>query len=151
MQERLGVKYWNYGSANAVNRSNTEAEAWAVRAWLAGADAIVPWQSIGSDANYTHPDDTALLLPGQRFGIAGPVASLRLKALRRAQQDVEYLVALAKAKGWDREQVGAAVSSVLNFGAQFRKNSEDDAGSYQFGPLRAANFADLRRAAGVTE
>ena len=129
-----------------MNRSNTEAEAWAVRAWLAGADAIVPWQSIGSDANYTHPEDTALLLPGKRFGIMGPVASLRLKALRRAQQDVEYLVLLAKARGWDREQVGAAISSLLHLGAEFRKTTEDDAGSYQFGPMCAGDFGAMRRA-----
>ena len=97
------MTFWNYGTANPVRRSNTEAEAWAVRAWLAGADAIVPWQSIGTDGNYTRPDETALLLPRKRFGIFGPVASLRLKALRRAQQDVEYLVLLSKAKGWDWE------------------------------------------------
>ena len=147
MKERLGVRYWNYGSANAVRRSNTEMEAWAVRAWLAGADAIVPWQTIGSDENYTRPEETALLLPGKRFGIEGPVASLRLKALRRAQQDVEYLTLLAAAKGWDRDQVGAAAAGLLKIDAAFHQSDAQDAGSYRFGPMRAVDFADLRRSA----
>lgn len=146
MREKLGVRYWNYGTANAVKRSNTEAEAWAVRAWLAGAEGIVPWQSVGSDENYARPEETALLLPGKRFGIIGPVASLRLKALRRAQQDVEYLVLLAAARKWDRAQVAAALRGMLALGGDFKQKNSDDAGSYQFGPLRAGDFSDVRRA-----
>jgi hypothetical protein len=146
MQERLGVRYWNYGTANAVRRSNTEAEAWTVSAWLAGADGIVPWQSIGEDANYTRAEDTALLLPGKRFGIVGPVASLRLKALRRAQQDVEYLNMLAANKKWDRAQVAAAIGGILKPKTAFNQNDAQDAGSYSFGKVRAADFADLRLA-----
>ncbi len=149
MQEQWGVRLWNYGTANAVNRSNTEAEAWAIRAWLAGADAVVPWQTVGSDENYTKAEDTALLLPGKRYGITGPVASLRLKALRRAQQDVEYLLLLAKSRHWDREQVGAALRNLLTTNGAFHKNNADDAGSYQFGTLRAGNFMDVRRGAAM--
>src|SRR5437762_1424834 len=117
----LGVRYWNYGTANAVHRSNVEAEAWAVRAWLAGADAIVPWQSVGTDENYSRADDTALLLPGNIVGITGPIASLRLKALRRAQQDVEYLILLARARRWDRAQVSAALRAILTVRGSFRR------------------------------
>jgi hypothetical protein len=146
MQEKLGVKYWNYGSANSVNRSNTEAEAWAVRAWLAGADAIVPWQSIGEDKNFEVAEDTALLLPGTRFGIRGPIASLRLKALRRAQQDAEYLVILGKQKGWDREQVAAALRDLLSLKVTTVKADDNDAGSYQFAHTRADDFDAMRRA-----
>lgn len=147
MQEQQGVRLWNYGTANAVSRSNTEAEAWAIRAWLAGADAIVPWQTVGSDENYTRAEDTALLLPGKRFGITGPVASLRLKALRRAQQDVEYLLLLGKARHWDREQVGAALRNLLTTTGTFHQSNADDAGNYQFGALQARDFIDVRRAA----
>lgn len=149
MQEKWGVHFWNYGTANAVHRSNTEAEAWAVRAWLAGADGIVPWQSIGEDENYTRAEDTALLLPGKRFGIQGPIATLRLKALRRAQQDVEYLTLLAQAKRWDRAQIGAALRGILTTNGSFTKSSADDAGSYPFGPLRGGDFQDIRRAAAL--
>jgi hypothetical protein len=147
MKERLGVRYWNYGTANAVRRSNTEAEAWGVSAWLAGADGIVPWQTIGEDENYMRAEETALLLPGKRFGITGPVASLRLKALRRAQQDVEYLNLLAGAKGWDRMQVGAVIGGILKPRAAFSQKDAQDAGSYRFGKVRSADFSAVRQAA----
>jgi hypothetical protein len=144
MRDRLGVKYWNYGTANDVNVTNLEAEAWAIRAWFAGADAIVPWQTVGGDVNYTQPDATALFLPGKRFTINGPLASLRLKALRRAQQDVEYLVLLAKAKGWDRDQVAVYLSDLLDLNLDFQKANSDDAGRYRFTNLHAEKFAAMR-------
>jgi hypothetical protein len=147
MKEKLGVQYWNYGEANPIRQTNLTSEAWAIRAWLAGADAIVPWQSVGTDANYEQADPTALILPGKRFGISGPVATLRLKALRRAQQDVEYLVQLAKRRGWDREQTAAAISGLLKLQGVFEQASSDDAGRYRFGPLHAADFDSLRRSA----
>ena len=107
----------------------------------------MPWQTVGSDENYTRAEDTALLLPGKRFGITGPVASLRLKALRRAQQDVEYLLLLGKARHWDREQVGAALRNLLTTTGTFHQSNADDAGNYQFGALQARDFIDVRRAA----
>jgi hypothetical protein len=145
-QRKGGVRYWNYASANPVRQTNLSMEAWAVRAWLAGAEALVPWQSVGGDENYTKPDETALLLPGRRFGIMGPVASLRLKALRRAQQDAEYLALLAKGKGWDRDQVAAAIADLVKLKGTFEQENAEDAGRFRFGPLRAADFAALRRA-----
>ena len=149
MQEKLGVKYWNYGTANSVNRPNAEAEAWAVRAWMAGADAIVPWQSIGEDKNFDVAEDTALLLPGTRFGVRGPIASMRLKALRRAQQDVEYLVLLAKQKSWDREQVGSALREILSLNVTTVKADDNDAGSYQFKATHSDDFDAVRKAIGA--
>ncbi len=146
MRDRLGMRYWNYGTANTVRDSNLNAEAWAVRAWLAGADGIVPWQSLGGDENYTVPSETALILPGRRFGITGPMASLRLKALRRAQQDVEYLVLYARSGGWDREQVAAAVAPLLHLEGTYAQRDSEDAGVYRFGALNAAEFAELREA-----
>lgn len=147
MQSEFPVRFWNYGSANPVHDSNLTEEGWAVRAWLAGADAIVPWQSVGGDENYTRAEETALLLPGKRFGIGGPIASLRLKALRRAQQDAEYLILLSKAKGWDRDQTAAAIAGLVKLKATFNQNDADDAGRYRFGALRADDFSALRRAA----
>ncbi len=146
MQERLGVRLWTYGAANAVHESNVTAEAWAVRAWLAGADGIVPWQTIGTDENYVQPSETALILPGKRFGIQGPIATLRLKALRRAEQDVEYLALYARSGHWDRNQVAAAVGPLLILQGTFAQRGSEDAGTFRFGPLRAASFADLRQA-----
>ena len=146
LQLRQNVIYWNYGSANDVNRSNMEAEAWAIRAWIAGADGIVPWNSIGEDKNFEYPEATALFLPGKRFGINGPVASLRLKSLRRAQQDVEYVIAYSRAHHLDREQLAQLISKIVPMTVEFRKQNDLDAGQYHFGNLGPETFSNLRRA-----
>jgi hypothetical protein len=143
-QEQL--RYWTYGTANEIRATNLEMEAWALKSWLHGAVGIVPWNSVGADRNFTTADPTALLLPGTRFGIRGPVASLRLKALRRAQQDVEYLVILAKTKGWDEDQTAAALRDLLDLRSDFRQAGPEDAGRFEFGGLSPARFDAMRRA-----
>ena len=143
LQEQ-GVKLWNYGSAAAAARNATEIEAWAIYAWLYGADGIVPWQTIGTDRNYTETEDTALLLPGKRFGISGPIASVRLKALRRAEQDVEYLRLLQKTTGWTRAQVGRAIARLLPEPPASNKKDDDDAGSYLFRSASGEQMEALR-------
>src|SRR5205085_1051059 len=100
MKWEHGIRFWHYGTGNEIRESNLTEEAWALKAYLAGANGIVPWNSLGGDDAFIKPTPTALLYPGGRFGIAGPLASLRLKALRRGQQDVEYLNLLARKKGW---------------------------------------------------
>ncbi len=113
MQRRWGVKFWDYGSPNRVGESNLAAVTWALRAYLAGADGLLPWNVIGGDDAYTTPTDTALLVPGDRFGVKGPIVSLRAKAFRRGQEDVELLAGLARRKGWNRAQVAEALGGTL--------------------------------------
>lgn len=62
---------------------------WAAR--LAGAHGVVCRQALGDDESWEQAEDAALLYPGGRFGRWGPYASLRLKALRRLQQDQDWL------------------------------------------------------------
>ncbi|MGC8667450.1 MAG: hypothetical protein ACP5VE_04955 [Chthonomonadales bacterium] len=146
MKRKWGVQFWTYGSCNEVRESNVAAEVWAVRAWLAGADGIVPWQTVGDDAAFEKPEATAILLPGKRFGLLGPIASERLKALRRAEQDVEYLALLQQAKGWTRRQVAAAVAPLLHVEAAFVPGSEEDAGRLHVQRARAEDFVNMRTA-----
>jgi Domain of unknown function (DUF4091) len=146
--QEQGVKMWNYGSAAPATHNCAEIEAWALFAWLYGADGLVPWQTVGNDHNFEVTEDTALLLPGKRFGLNGPIASVRLKAMRRAEQDVEYLQLLQHKMGWTREQVAAALINLLPKPPVSSKKSDDDAGTYlfqsadnaQMGALRAALF-----------
>jgi len=145
-QRRYGTRFWHYGTANRVGESNLNAEAWALKAFLHGADGILPWNTIGSDANFEKAEPTALLYPGKRFGLNAPLASLRLKALRRAQQDVEYLVAFGKKFGYDREQLASAVSQVLDLAGRTESQFVDDAGRTVFERLRPEDFFSLRQA-----
>jgi hypothetical protein len=140
------VAAWVYGTANEVRRSDAETVAWCLRAWLSGADGVVPWDSIGSDASLDKPEATALLLPGRRFGLAGPVASLRLAAFLAGQQECERLALLAARRGWRRDQLAAAVAPLLNLGAEARRRGAEDAGVLHFDHLDPDAIERLRQA-----
>ncbi len=142
--DRERVTAWTYASAHRPGASNLNAVAWCLSAYLAGADGVVPWNSIGGEANYVTPADTALILPGRRFGLAGPVASVRLKALREGQQEVERLRLLAGKRGWSRGQMAAAVGARLDLRGQATGQGEE-AGRLSFAGLDATKLARLRR------
>ena len=113
IQRETGCTLWNYGEGNRISDSNLTAVLWPLRAYLAGADAIVPWNTIGDDGDYNEPDPTAILYPGRRFGLSGPIASLRLKAWRDGAQLVEPLTLLARKRGWNREQTAKAIAEMV--------------------------------------
>jgi len=113
IQRETGCTLWNYGEGNRISDSNLTAVLWPLRAYLAGAEAIVPWNTIGDDGDYNEPDPTAILYPGKRFGANGPIASLRLKAWRDGAQTVALLSLLAEQRGWNREQTAKAVVGML--------------------------------------
>jgi len=113
-REDLGVRLWHYGSPGGVKEPLQSLEAWPIQAYLAGADGIVPWQTIGQKSDYTRPEETALILPPLRSKDGEPVATLRLKALAKGVEDVEYLRVLAARQGWNRRQTAAAVASFVD-------------------------------------
>jgi hypothetical protein len=144
MKRRQRIEFWHYGTGNDIRASNLTAEAWALKAYLAGGDGLLPWDTIGRDDAYEKPTPTAILYPGARFGLPGPLASLRLKALRRGQLDVEYLVLLAKKRGWSREQTAAAVAPLLDLSVRTRERFIDDAGTPLFDNLSSEQLARVR-------
>jgi hypothetical protein len=89
-----------YGSTNPVEGSNIQPVGWCLDAWSLGTDGIIPWQTVGKAASWERADELSLFYPGRGRGRngAGPaesspgvIPSIRLKAYRRGQQDVEYL------------------------------------------------------------
>jgi hypothetical protein len=144
MRRAQGIWFWHYGTGNDIRASNLAGEAWGLKVYLAGGDGFLSWQSLGGDGSFDKPTPTTILYPGERFGVAGPLASLRLKAFRRGQQDVEYLALLAAKRGWSREQLAAAVAPLLDLRAQTRKAFADDAGQTILENLGSEQFARLR-------
>jgi len=138
------LTFWHYGTCNDVGRTDLECVAWALSAYLAGADGILPWNTIGSDSSFEQADATAILYPGRRFGIEGPVASLRLKAMRRGAQDCEYLNMLAAARGLDRADLRTVAAPMLGIEAQTVRQYAEDAGALRFVGQSATTFARLR-------
>jgi len=121
-----------YGSPNPVSESNAQCVSWCLDAWRRGADGVLPWQTIGKGASWRRADTLALLYPPGPSGLDGPAPSLRLKAFRRGQQDVEYLVMLMRTKGVSRWAVAGAVGRFLGTGPEFVQNGEQDAGRLVF-------------------
>ncbi|MCX7599400.1 MAG: hypothetical protein N2512_11145 [Armatimonadetes bacterium] len=146
MQRRWGVKFWHYGTANPVRESNLSALSWALRAYCEGADGILPWNVIGGEDALTQPIDTALLISGQRFGINGPIVSLRVKAFRRAQQDVELLAAVARKHGWNRLQAAEAIRPLVHLKGRTIAVHAEDAGRLAWEQIRQEDFHRLRLA-----
>jgi hypothetical protein len=141
-----GEDVWIYGGLPAPGGSGQTGVAWAIQSFLEGADGFLPWQTVGTSGAWTTPEDTALLLPPQKGMERRAHATLRLKSLRRGQQDVEILrLLLAKLKA-SREEVRTGVAEALGLRASFIKTSEADAGRLDYGSLDPDRFEVLRRA-----
>jgi hypothetical protein len=100
---REGFAYWLYGQTSPVEASSRNVLAWVLEAYRGGAEGVVPWQTVDRRGEAMQKGD-----PLGLFIFAGDGRihhSLRLKAYRRAQQDVEYL-ALA------RERLGLTAGQV---------------------------------------
>src|SRR5208282_3137942 len=96
-----------------------------------------------------HADTLSLFYPGREKG-ADPVPSIRLKAYRRGQQDVEYLVLLSQVKGEPRWAIEDSVRQALHLSGE-RKGTGfvgEDAGVIDFGKLRPQDVWTLRMQVG---
>jgi hypothetical protein len=133
-----------YGSSNAIEDSNMQPVGWAIDSWSLGSDGILPWQTIGSDESWTKADTLSLFYPAR--GGREPVPSIRLKAYRRGQQDVEYLTLWSQVKGEPRWAVGQRVREALGLAGERRGTGAtgEDAGVIQFAKLRPRDVWALR-------
>lgn len=66
---------------------------WAWSARMAGAKGLILADAWGSPDDWAHASENAMIVPADGMNHTGVFASLRLKALRRSQQDMEWLEA----------------------------------------------------------
>jgi hypothetical protein len=145
-----GATLYEYGTANPISAPNTQPVLWCLSAWAAGADGVLPWQTIGREKSWQTADQTALFYPRPgKPKHQDPLPSVRLKAFRRGQQDVEYLTALTAALGRDRAQVADWLRRNLNLDAAVRKTHAADAGTVVFGAVGPADLWRLRARIGA--
>lgn len=150
-KEATGQMVIEYGSANAIDQSNVQPAAWCIDAWSLGADGVLPWQTIGNDESWRQADTLALFYPGKPAGYDEPIASLRLKAFRRGQQDVEYLTLYSQLKQAPRWQIGQEVRQWLGLAGERRPSdvaAAEDAGVIHYADLRPQDLWALRRLVG---
>jgi hypothetical protein len=157
-QRAFGEIVLEYGSTNAVEGSNLQPVGWCLDAWSLGADGIVPWQTVGNDGSWERADELALFYPGRGRGRAGAgavrgrssqgvIPSIRLKAYRRGQQDVEYLTLWALLHKEPRWAVGQQVRAALNLAGTRQGTGitdAEDAGRIDYARLRPQDLWALR-------
>lgn len=152
-QRRNGMVIFEYGSSNPIEASNVQPAGWCVSAWCLGADGIVPWQTIGNEGSWANADECSLFYPGGKVGSAEPIPSVRLKAYRRGQQDVEYLTMLAWELRAPRWAVGHAVQEKLRLAGAAEKGPDvrgiEDAGRVAFRDLSPVALWELRTQVGA--
>lgn len=146
-KQRLGEIVVCYGGTNDITQSNVQPLAWSVDTWLDGADGVLPWQTIGTDASWQNADALSLFYPGGPAGQTEPVASVRLHAFTRGQQDTEYLTLLARTERQSRRALARRVRDMLRLtgsreGTGFA--GVEDAGRIDYGRILPQDLWALR-------
>jgi ParB-like chromosome segregation protein Spo0J len=119
--------------------------AWAWRVWLNGGDGLLPWLATRTQNAWEKAEPLTVFYSGAKFGQTEPFGSLRLKAYRRGQQDIEYVNLLAQARGWSRDALTRAIQDALDLSANVEEASEEDAGTMRFQQVRDRDLETLRR------
>ncbi|MBA3701139.1 MAG: hypothetical protein H0W78_20005 [Planctomycetes bacterium] len=95
-RERHQQRIWSYGSAPTSSRSALGIVAQGIDLYARGVDGFVPWLTLGSAENWTKFEETCVYYTGKPHGITGACASLRLKAYRRAEEEISLLRMVAE-------------------------------------------------------
>ncbi len=109
-----------YGSTNPVEGSNLQPVAWCLDAWSLGADGVLPGKRSEPPNRGLRPTSCRCFIRRKRLQRAAlprvrtANPSIRLKAYRRGQQDVEYLTLWSQLHNEPRWAVGQQVRATLN-------------------------------------
>ena len=134
------------GRATGASSANHHPRAWCLQSFLDGGDGVVPWLALGTPAAWEKPEATAAILP-PRKGEDVPRATLRLKMLRRGQQDVELLRLLLEKRTWSRAEVRRDIAEGLGLRTSFRGSaSADDPGHAEFSEIDPGRYEAVRTA-----
>ena len=98
---------------NDRHQSNMQPVGWCLDSWTLGGDGVLPWQTIGNDDSWKKADALSLFYPGEPAGQKEPIPSVRLKAVSRGEQDVEYLTLLAKVEKQSQLTLGRRVRKAI--------------------------------------
>lgn len=133
-----------YGSANDPAGANTQPAAWCLLAWSRGAISVLPWQTIATQGAWAKAGQTDVFFAGA----GGPFASVRLKAFRRGQQDVEYLTMLGDVYAQPQFAVAGGARRIVDLGGRVQKAWSEDAGTLRFDRADPAGLWTLRSSVG---
>jgi hypothetical protein len=89
-----GDVVWEYSGLPPIQAASSALLEHVWRAWARGLAGHCYWKAFGSGPDPWFASDgnaTQLFYPGERFGIPGPIPSIRLKLQRNAVQDINLL------------------------------------------------------------
>jgi len=92
--KQRGDTIWTYGGTPPVENVSSTTTLNPLRSWISGVNGFVRWQTVdpGPDPWFAlSGGGETLVYPGERFGVAGPLASIRLKLQRNCLQDLALL------------------------------------------------------------
>ena len=109
-----GDVVWTYSGTPGIGETSAALLEHVLRMWCRGIHGHVEWLTTKPGPDPWFDCDgaaTGMIYPGERFGIAGPIPSARLKLQRNAVQDINLIDAAARKAGrleQLREQMAAA-------------------------------------------
>ncbi len=141
-----GEQWSNYGAGIAVADPPVKQLQIFLNRYALGTVYVLPyWTCFG--AGWRKADDLNIYYTGVSYAGSGktydgPLPGIRMKLLRRAQQDIEYLNLLASRRGWGRDGVIRALSPWAD--------TPDTTNGLTFTALTAELAAALREAISAT-
>jgi hypothetical protein len=141
-----GESYWNYAAPASFERGR-DWTLWPLRSLCWGATGTIYWQTIGSDGDLVQADPTALILPGRKFGLDRPLASIRLKCWRDGLQLAQLLLQWQQESGANEMTLRGFVGQACQLGGwQDGIHAPLDSGIVTFDGVDDAGLSRLRQA-----
>ncbi len=109
-------RFWHYGGGVSTSGAPVGLMGSFLTGWCSGSDGMLPyWTTLGG-GDWARADDLAIYYTGRNYArggrnYPGALPGLRMKVMRRCQQDIELLGMLSRAEGWDRPYVRRAVAA----------------------------------------
>jgi hypothetical protein len=129
-------QWWYYGGGPGPDGGEMTNSRRFLQVWCWGVDGALPYWNCYS-TNWSAAEPLSVLYSGQSVpgygAYYGGFASQRMKEMRRGQQDIEYLVGLAKRDGWGRPAVIRAL-----------QDRYADAGGDSYNAMTDLNFFQMR-------
>ncbi len=92
--KQRGDIVWIYSGAPSISSTASAIIENPLRAWMWNVDGYIHWLAVSPSEDPwfdSGGEETCLVYPGERFGIAGPIPSIRLKVQRNFAQDLALL------------------------------------------------------------
>jgi hypothetical protein len=113
--KQRGDIVWTYSGAPSIRSASSAILENPLRAWMWNLDGYIHWLTVSPSADpwfNSEGEETCLAYPGERFGIDGPIPSIRLKIQRNFAQDVALLKMLESRQSGEalREEVARRIN-----------------------------------------